>query len=173
LIGETDSRLTPILFLPNVQMTTSAAPAEGDIVSTLQFFSHQEIFDRAVADLLARGRTMLMESGGSAYRRGYCGGCPVGSFIRPRDYVAAIEGVPVRYIARPLAGVPAYMRIGVTQLRRALLRARINVYDPLTIDLLGQLQRVHDVHGVWEWQARLVCVARHFKLNANLVETAA
>ena len=44
------------------------------------------------------------------------------------------------------------MDVGIAALKKALLRARINIYDPATVDLLSCLQNVHDVFGPWEWQ---------------------
>jgi len=141
-------------------------------MKTLSFLTHQEIFDQAVTHLFDQKRAALLPRGGGAYR-GYCGGCPVGSFIKPRDYMTAMEGVPVRYIGKTAAGVPAYMDVGVSALKRALLRARINVYDQATVDLLSCLQNVHDVFGIWEWRERLGSIARQFGLsNARLRDAA-
>ncbi|WP_250454083.1 hypothetical protein [Caballeronia sp. ATUFL_M2_KS44] len=140
---------------------------------TQTFLTHQQIFDRAVDHLLAQGRAALLPRGGGAYR-GYCGGCPVGSFIKPQDYVTAMEGVPVRYVgAQSSEGIPAYMDAGIAALRKGLLRARINVYDPSTISLLSCLQNVHDVFGKWEWSERLQSIAREFNLSAEQIEAAA
>ncbi|MEM5331480.1 hypothetical protein VSR34_33630 [Paraburkholderia sp. JHI2823] len=36
-------------------------------------------------------------------------------------------------------------------LKKALLRAHIDVYDLATVNLLSCLQNVHGVFGVWEW----------------------
>ena len=136
------------------------------------FLSHQEIFDQAVRHLFGQGRTALLPRGGGAYR-GYCGGCPVGSFIKPRDYMSAMEGIPVRYIGKPPVDVPAYMDVGVLALKKALLRARINIYDPLTVELLSCLQNVHDVFARWEWDERLGSIARQFGLSAECIKHAA
>src|ERR1700761_8390142 len=113
-------------------------------MKTVHFLSHQEIFNAAATHLFTQGRAALLPRGGGAYR-GYCGGCPVGNFIKPRDYMTAMEGGPGRFIGKPPAEVPAYMDVGVAVLKKALLRARINVYDPVTISLLSCLQNVHDV----------------------------
>ena len=136
------------------------------------FRSHQEIFELAVAHLNSQRRSALLPRGGGAYR-GSCGGCPIGSFIAPRDYTTAMEGVPVRYIGRAATEVPAYMDAGVSALRKALLRARLNVYDPATITLLSCLQNVHDVFGTWEWHERLSSIARQFGLSAERLKSAA
>ena len=147
------------------------------------FLSHQEIFDRAAAHLFAQGRAALMPRGGGAYRGGGCGGgygsaqsyggCPVGSFIRPRDYMSVMEGIPVRFIGREANEVPLYMDVGIAALKKALLRAHINIYDPATVNLLSCLQNVHDVFGVWEWRERLRAIAAQFGLSPERLKDAA
>jgi hypothetical protein len=155
------------------ERTTAALIVQGrTIMKNLNFLTHQEIFDRAVEHLYGQGRAALLPRGGGAYR-GYCGGCPVGSFIKPRDYMTAMEGIPVRYIGKTPIEVPAYMDVGIAALKKALLRARLNIFDPHTVDLLSCLQNVHDVFGTWEWQERLLSIARQFGLSAELVKRAA
>jgi hypothetical protein len=137
----------------------------------LEFLSHQAIFDQAVKHLFQQRQAALLPRAGGAYR-GYCGGCPVGKFIKPRDYLTAMEGIPVRCVNQQQDEVPAYMAVGVAALKKALLRSKINVYDPQTVSLLSCLQNVHDVFGVWEWGDRLQSIARQFGLNAGQVRNA-
>lgn len=136
------------------------------------FLTHQALFDHAVDHLFGQGRVALLPRGGGAYR-GNCGGnfggCPVGSLIRPQDYVTAMEGVPVRYIGKRPDEVPAYMDAGVAALKKALLKARVNVFDPTTISLLSCVQNVHDAFGTWEWPERLMSIARQFGLSAERI----
>lgn len=141
-------------------------------MKSLGYLTAQEIFNHAVAHLFRQSQAALLPRGGGAYR-GYCGGCPVGSFIKPRDYMTAMEGVPIRYIAKSPAEVPAYMDIGVAALKRALLRSRIDVSNPMTVELLSCLQNVHDVFGTWEWNERLASIARQFGLSTEALEAAA
>ena len=141
-------------------------------MKSLSFLTHQEIFNQAVEHLFSQAQASLLPRGGGAYR-GYCGGCPVGSFIKSRDYMTAMEGVPIRYITKPREDVPAYMDIGVAALKRALLRSRIDVSDPMTVELLSCLQNVHDVFGTWEWNERLASIARQFALSAESLKAAA
>ncbi|WP_025598212.1 hypothetical protein [Burkholderia sp. WSM2230] len=141
-------------------------------MKTLTFLTHQAIFDQAVSHLFGQKRAALLPRGGGAYR-GYCGGCPVGNFIKLRDYMTAMEGVPVRYVGKTPVAAPAYMDAGIAALRKALLRSRINVYDQATVDLLSCLQNVHDVFGTWEWNERLNSIARQFGLSADLLKSAA
>ncbi|WP_168662428.1 hypothetical protein [Burkholderia sp. SG-MS1] len=118
---------------------------------TLNFLTHQDIFDQAVAHLFDQETCRVAP----ARRRGlsrllrYCGGCPVGSFIKPRDYTtAAMEGIRVRLSAK-------------RQSKWA------------TVDLLSCLQNVHDVFGTWEWRERLGSIARPFGLSADQLKNAA
>ncbi|WP_244850797.1 hypothetical protein [Caballeronia sp. SL2Y3] len=136
------------------------------------FLSHQEIFERSIEHLFAQGSASLLPRGGGAYR-GRCGGCPVGALVRPGDYRTAMEGVPVRFILADPTRVPAYMDVGVAALRKALLRARINVFSQETVELLSCLQNVHDVFGIWEWEDRLRSIARQFGLSAERLQRAA
>jgi hypothetical protein len=106
----------------NERMTAAPTPQGRTTMKSLNFLTHQEIFDRAVSHLDGQGRAALLPRGGGAYR-GYCGGCPVGSFIKPRDYMTAMEGIPVRYIGKTPVEVPAYMDVGIAALKKVLLRA--------------------------------------------------
>ena len=141
-------------------------------MKTIRFLTHQEIFDRVVAHLTEQRGAALLPRGGGAYR-GACGGCPIGHFIRPADYSSAIEGVPVRYLIGTELSHPQYMDAGIAALRKALVKAKINVYDERTVALLSCLQNVHDAFGVWEWQERLLSIAREFGLVADRLKAAA
>lgn len=138
-------------------------------MKSLHFLTHQELFDHAVDHLFVQRQAALLPGGGGAYQ-GNRGGCPIGGLIHPRDYMTAMEGVPVRYIDKPATIVPAYMDAGVAALKKALLRARVNIYDPVTVELLSCLQNVHDAFGVWEWRERLASIARQFGLSAVQLE---
>jgi hypothetical protein len=141
-------------------------------MKTIHFLTHQEIFDRVVAHLNEQRGAALLPRGGGAYRAG-CGGCPIGHFIRPADYSSAMEGVPVRYLIGSELSHPSYMDAGIVALRKALLKAKINVYEARTVALLSCLQNVHDAFGVWEWQDRLLSIAREFGLVAEPLKAAA
>lgn len=136
------------------------------------FLTHQQLFDASVAHLLGQGNAALLPRGGGAYR-GRCGGCPVGALIRANDYRTSMEGVPVRFVLADATRIPSYMDAGVAALKRALLRARVNVYSAETVELLSCLQNVHDVFGIWEWDERLRSIARTFGLSAHSLQRAA
>jgi hypothetical protein len=140
------------------------------------FLSHQQIFDKSVEHLLGQGGASLLPRGGGAYRGrsgGRCGGCPVGALLRTSDYRTSMEGVPVRFVAAEPTQIPAYMDAGVAALKRALVRAKVNVYSSETIQLLSCLQNVHDVFGTWEWNDRLRSIAKQFGLSAVRLQRAA
>jgi hypothetical protein len=84
--------------------------------------------------------------------------------------MTAMEGVPVRYIGKRPEEVPAYMDAGVAALKKALLRAHVNIFDTTTINLLSCLQNVHDAFGTWEWAERLGSIARQFGLSAEHIK---
>jgi hypothetical protein len=127
------------------------------------FRSHEEIFELAVAHLNSQRRSVLIPGGGRAYCGPY-GDCPIGSFISPRDYTTAMEGVPVRFVGKLGNEIPAWMDAGVVALRKALRRARIDVDDPRAVRLLSCLENVHDALGIWEWNDRLCSIAREFNI---------
>ncbi|GGD96905.1 hypothetical protein BG57_26045 [Caballeronia grimmiae] len=136
------------------------------------FLTRQQIFDQSVAHLLSRrSRSLLLRGGG--VHRGKCGGCPVGALVRPNDYHTSMEGVPVRFVLTEPMRIPSYMDADVAALKRALLRARINVYSQETVDLLSCLQNVHDVFDTEEWHDRLRSIARQFGLSTQSLQQAA
>jgi hypothetical protein len=65
------------------------------------------------------------------------------------------------------------MDAGIKAHQKALLRARINVYDQCTIALLTCLQNVHDTFGMCERTNRLLSIAREFNLSAERVRVLA
>jgi hypothetical protein len=73
----------------------------------------------------------------------------------------------VRFIGSPSDEVPTYMHAGVAAQKKALLRARVDIFDPTTINLLTCLQNVHDVFATWEWSNRLKSIARQYGLSAE------
>ena len=64
-------------------------------------------------------------------------------------------------------------RVARYTLKKALLRAHIDVYDSATVNLLSCLQNVHDVFGVWEWRERLRAIAAEFGLSPERLKDAA
>jgi hypothetical protein len=138
----------------------------------VRFLTRQQIFDQAAIHLLEQGKAALLPRGGGAYYGGDST-CPVGDLISARDYATSMEGVPVRFVAVPPDEVPLAMRPGVEALRRALIKAGIDLLDPGTVRLLARLQTVHDAFGVWEWRWRLKSIAVEFGLLDRVLSLAA
>ncbi|QUP52535.1 hypothetical protein GO998_01570 [Ralstonia syzygii] len=139
-------------------------------MKTKAYLSKQEIYDGAVRHLFGQGAAAILPRGGAAYhgQGGRC--CPIGNLIGVRDYTTSMESVPVRYILKPANEIPRYMDAGVMALRRALKKARIDVDDRDTVELLSKLQNAHDVFGTWEWKERLHSIARQFGLSGAVVD---
>jgi hypothetical protein len=142
------------------------------IMKTLSFLTHQEIFDKAARHLFSEANTGARPTGSRTYRE-LCGGCPIGNLIAPSDYTISMGSIPVLFIGAAARVAPSYMDAGITALKRALLRSRINVYNPSTIELLVCLQNVHHVNDKWEWRDGLGSIAQQFGLCADLLEHAA
>ena len=140
----------------------------GYAMKQIQFLTRQVIFDQAVVHLLAQRKAALLPRGGGAYYGGD-GTCPVGNMIEARDYATWIEGVPVRYISTHMKDVPQHLRAGADALKRALMRAHIDIEDTLTVSLLTRLQTLHDAFGVWEWRRRLKSIASGFGLSDGIL----
>ena len=136
-----------------------------------QYLSKQEIYDGAVRHLFGQGGAAILPRGGAAYRGqgGRC--CPIGNLIGVSDYTTSMESVPVRYILKAANEIPRYMDAGVIALRRALKKARIDVDDRDTVELLSKLQNAHDVFGTWEWKERLHSIAHQFGLSGAVGDT--
>lgn len=125
------------------------------------FLSHQEIFNAVASHLFAQRPSCS-----------YLSGYSLGSFVNPLDHTAGIEGIPVFYLGECASAVPSYLNQGVVALKRALLRARVNVYDPMTVELLASLQNLHDLFAKMEWPHRLMTIAREFGLKFELLQPA-
>jgi hypothetical protein len=141
-------------------------------MKNIQFLTTQAVFDQAVVHLLGQRKAALLPKGGGAYYGGNST-CPVGNLIAARHYAASMEGVPVRYVSTHTKDIPQHLRAGADALKRALIRARIDIDDNRTVLLLTRLQTVHDAFGVWEWKRRLKSVASEFGLLDGIVATAA
>lgn len=81
-----------------------------------------------------------------------------------------MEGVPVRHLDAAPGTTPAYMDAGIAALKKGLLRAGVNVFDPTTVNQLSCLHNVHDAFGVWAWRERLSSMARQFGLSKHRLE---
>lgn len=132
----------------------------------IPFLTRQEIYDRSVEYLLERRRAMLHRHHGTT-RRAPCGGSPVARLIHPVDFTPATERVSVRYLLGFASGWPTHRYADIAALRRALLRARVNVYDERTAALLSALEDVYDRSDVRDWPDQLRSIARDRGLDCG------
>lgn len=112
--------------------------------------SANEIFRRVSAHLLAQ-RAVSEDDNGSCRLRGAHGRkCAIGSLVRDDVYEAELEGVGISYYRHAHDG----------KLLRALYASNVNAYDPAIIDLLMELEQIHDDASVDEWPHLLGALAK-------------
>jgi len=103
--------------------------------------SPKDIFKRVSAHLLAQ-LAVSEDDNGSCRLRGPEGRkCAIGSLVRDDVYEADLEGVGISYYRHAHDG----------KLLRALYASNVNAYDASIIDLLIELEQIHDDAGVEEW----------------------
>ncbi|WP_241269817.1 MULTISPECIES: hypothetical protein [unclassified Caballeronia] len=120
------------------------------MLSPVTMLSANEIFHRVSAHLLAQ-RAVSEDDNGSCRLRGAHGRkCAIGSLVRDDVYEAELEGVGISYYRHAHDG----------KLLRALYASNVNAYDPAIIDLLMELEQIHDDASVDEWPHLLQALAR-------------
>jgi hypothetical protein len=103
--------------------------------------SAKEIYERVSAHLLTQ-RAVSEDENGSCRLRGDGGRkCAIGSLIRDDLYCFDIEGVGIAYYRHARDGA----------LLRALYASNVNVYDEHIVELLTELEELHDNAHVDEW----------------------
>jgi hypothetical protein len=126
--------------------------------------SQQDVFDFVARHLLWQNKKSLREnalkgaSGQPLARCSYRGDdglqCAVGCLIADSAYTPALEGAAVT-------------DAGVVE---ALKASNSLVVDEKNLDLLGNLQDVHDDYEPYDWRIRLAWVAGKFDLDTRTVE---
>jgi hypothetical protein len=111
------------------------------MLSPITMLTPKDIFERVSAHLLAQ-QAVSEDDDGSCRLRGANGRkCAIGSLVRDEVYEADLEGVGISYYRHAHDG----------KLLRALYASNVNAYDPNIIDLLMELEQIHDDAGVEEW----------------------
>jgi hypothetical protein len=101
----------------------------------------RDIFQRVSAHLLAQRAVSEDENGSCRLRSGDGRKCAIGSLVADHAYKPEIEGIGISYYKHAKDGT----------LLRALYASDVNAYDPAIIDLLIELEEVHDDFSVDEW----------------------
>jgi hypothetical protein len=120
------------------------------MLSPVTMLTPKDIYERVCAHLLAQ-QAVSEDDSGSCRLRGENGRkCAIGSLVRDDLYDADLEGVGISYYRHAQDG----------KLLRALYASNVNAYDPNVIELLMELEQIHDDAGVEEWPHLLAALGR-------------
>lgn len=119
--------------------------------------TNQEIFDKVSTHLLTQGAKSMLDDPTKpmtcAYRGTEGRRCAVGVLISDEVYYTEIEGDAVTY-----DGV------------KAMLRASgVSSVNGRRLDLLSDLQQIHDTCPPLSWGDELLLTARKYRLNAEAI----
>ncbi|WP_018420706.1 MULTISPECIES: hypothetical protein [Paraburkholderia] len=104
------------------------------------------------AHLLNQGAVSEDENGSCRLRGNNGRKCAVGSLISDEFYHPDIEGIGISY----------YRHAGDGKLLRALYASNVNAYDPDIVDLLCELEQVHDDASVDQWPHLLAVLGQRY-----------
>ncbi len=110
----------------------------------------KDIFERMKTHLLAQNAVSEDDTGSCRLRSPDGRKCAIGSLVRDEVYEAALEGVGISYYRHAHDG----------KLLRALYALNVNAYDPNVIELLMELEQIHDDASVDQWPHLLSALGR-------------
>lgn len=110
--------------------------------------TNQETFDKVAAHLLTQGRKSTDKHGNCLYRSPEGLACPVGCLFPDDEYSSKMEG---RVIDEVVAEDYPESLAG------------------LSVRLLKDLQKVHDLHKPPQWREQLMAVAKEHNLNDDVL----
>ena len=115
-------------------------------------WSAREIYERVSAHLLNQ-RAVSEDENGSCRLRGANGRkCAIGSLVSDEFYRPDIEGIGISYYRHARDG----------KLLRVLYASNVNAYDPGIVDLLCELEQVHDDVSVDQWPHLLAALGKRY-----------
>ncbi|EKS68981.1 hypothetical protein BURK_028165 [Burkholderia sp. SJ98] len=112
--------------------------------------SPKDIYERVSEHLLTQRAVSEDDNGSCRLRSPEGRKCAIGSLVRDDVYEPELEGVGISYYRHARDG----------GLLRALYASKVNAYDPNIIDLLIELEEVHDYAEIEEWPALLAALGR-------------
>jgi hypothetical protein len=115
-------------------------------------WSAREIYERVSAHLLNQGAVSEDENGSCRLRGANGRKCAIGSLVSDECYRPDIEGIGISYYRHALDG----------ELLRALYASNVNAYDPRIVDLLCELEQVHDDVSVDQWPDLLAALGKRY-----------
>jgi hypothetical protein len=114
--------------------------------------SARDIYQRVSTHLLTQRAVSEDENGSCRLRSAGGRKCAIGSLLNDDVYEPDIEGVGIAYYRHAQDG----------KLLQALYASNVDAYDPAIIELLMQLEEVHDDASVEEWPRLLAAVGRRY-----------
>jgi hypothetical protein len=101
----------------------------------------RDIYERVSTHLLTQRAVSEDDNGSCRLRSSNGRKCAIGSLIADELYRPEIEGIGISYYRNAKDGT----------LLRALYASAVNAYDPEIVELLIELEEVHDDFDVDEW----------------------
>jgi hypothetical protein len=119
-------------------------------VAGVVMLTARDIYERVCAHLLSQ-RAVSEDDNGSCRLRSQNGHkCAIGSLVNDEVYHPDIEGTGISYYRHAQDG----------NLLRALYASEVNAYDPSIVELLCELEQVHDDASVDQWPRLLTALGK-------------
>ncbi|MGF6879780.1 hypothetical protein [Paraburkholderia sp. MM5477-R1] len=112
----------------------------------------RKIYERVSAHLLNQGAVSEDENGSCRLRGDNDRVCAVGSLVSDEFYHPDIEGIGISYYRHARDG----------KLLQALYASNVNAYDPGIVDLLCELEEIHDGASVDQWPDLLAALGKRY-----------
>ncbi|SAK41803.1 hypothetical protein AWB77_00384 [Caballeronia fortuita] len=120
------------------------------MLSPITMLSPKDIYERVSEHLLTQRAVSEDDNGSCRLRSPEGRKCAIGSLVRDDLYEPELEGVGISYYRHARDG----------KLLRALYASNVNAYDPNVIDLLIELEEVHDYADIDEWPELLAALGK-------------
>jgi hypothetical protein len=139
--------------------------------------SKQEVFTKVSTHLLAQGYRAENTHGDCVYLADNGAQCAVGCLIVYGAYNPIFEGVSTRDLDKVFAAntrLEGYDPNDIPRkwaLKQALLASGVDVTDPSTVDMLADLQTLHDSQDPSDWPLDLPQIAKEVGLVMPLIES--
>ena len=120
------------------------------MLSPITMLSPKDIYERVSKHLLTQRAVSEDDNGSCRLRSPEGRKCAIGSLVRDDVYRPELEGVGISYYRHAQDG----------KLLRALFESHVNAYDPNIIDLLIELEEIHDYADIESWPELLAALGK-------------
>ena len=120
------------------------------MLSPITMLSPKDIYQRVSEHLLTQRAVSEDDNGSCRLRSPEGRKCAIGSLVCDDVYEPELEGVGISYYRHAQDG----------KLLQALFASNVNAYDPNIIDLLIELEEVHDYADIDEWPELLAALGK-------------